>query len=43
MVDDKFLGLALDNDNESALTEERLTGWLSLIAADFGLPELATA
>lgn len=35
---DDFLGLALDLDNESSLTEERLAGWLELIAADFGLP-----
>lgn len=35
---DEFLGLALDLDNESSLTDERLAGWLELIAEDFGLP-----
>lgn len=38
VVDDHFLGLALDQDNESDLSEERLSGWLKLIAGDFGLP-----
>jgi len=37
VVDDHFLGLALDQDNQAALTPERLKGWLALIAADFGL------
>lgn len=36
--DDHFLGLALDLDNESMLTDERLSGWLVSIAGDFGLP-----
>ncbi|WP_138468322.1 flavodoxin [Poseidonocella sp. HB161398] len=40
-VDGEFLGLALDLDNESALTDERLAKWLDLIAADMGLPALA--
>lgn len=35
---DKFLGLALDQDSQSHLTEERLTAWLASIATDFGLP-----
>lgn len=43
VVDGEFLGLALDLDNEAALTDERLNGWLKLIAPDFGLPELAAA
>jgi flavodoxin I len=38
VVDDQFLGLALDQDNQSSQTEERLSGWLKLIAEDFGLP-----
>lgn len=38
VVDDKFVGLALDLDNQSGLTEERLTAWLSQIAPTFGLP-----
>lgn len=37
VVEGKFVGLALDLDNQSNLTEERLSGWLKLIAADFDL------
>lgn len=37
IIDDKFVGLALDLDNQSNLTEERLNGWLQSIAADFDL------
>ena len=37
VVDDSFVGLALDLDNQSALTEERLDAWLKQIAPDFGL------
>ena len=40
VVDDKFVGLALDLDNQSNLTEERLKTWLSSIAGDFGLEGL---
>ena len=36
--DGEFVGLALDLDNQSGLTEERLNVWLKLIAADFDLP-----
>ncbi len=38
IVDDKFVGLALDLDNQSGLTDERLDAWLKQIAPDFGLP-----
>lgn len=38
VVDDKFVGLALDLDNQSGLTEERLNAWLAQIAPTFGLP-----
>lgn len=38
VVDGKFVGLALDLDNQSGLTEERLDVWLRSIAADFELP-----
>lgn len=38
VLDDHFLGLALDQDNQSSETEARLNGWLESIAADFGLP-----
>ncbi len=37
IVDGRFVGLALDQDNQSDLTEERVTTWLSSIAPDFGL------
>jgi len=35
--DGKFVGLALDLDNQSNLTEERLGAWLGQIAAEFDL------
>lgn len=35
--DDKFVGLALDLDNQSDKTEERLDAWLGMIAEDFDL------
>lgn len=38
VVDGKFVGLALDLDNQTGLTEARLDAWLSLIAPDFDLP-----
>lgn len=38
IVDDKFVGLALDLDNQTNLTEDRLTTWLSQIAPEFDLP-----
>lgn len=41
VVDGEFLGLALDQDNQSALTEGRLKTWLDSIAAPFGLPSAA--
>lgn len=34
---DEFLGLGLDNDNEEALTEERIIIWAELIKDEFGL------
>lgn len=37
VVDGKFVGLALDLDNQSGLTEQRLQAWLQLIAGDFDL------
>lgn len=43
IVDGKFVGLALDLDNQSGLTDQRLDAWLKLIAADFALPSLAAA
>ena len=38
VLDDKFVGLALDLDNQSEQTATRLDAWLQLIAPDFGLP-----
>ena len=38
VVDGKFLGLALDLDNQSGQTEARLDAWLSIIAPEFNLP-----
>ena len=43
IVDDKFVGLALDLDNQAKLTEERLKAWFELIAEDFGLSEALSA
>jgi len=43
VVDDEFLGLALDLDNQNALTEVRLNSWLASIADVFGLPADATS
>ena len=37
-MDDKFVGLALDLDNQTPQTEARLDAWLNLIAPDFKLP-----
>ena len=34
---DEFVGLVLDLDNQSALTEERLTTWLDSIKPELGL------
>lgn len=38
LVDDKFVGLALDMDNQANLTDERLKTWLGMIAPAFDLP-----
>jgi len=35
MKEDNFFGLALDEDNQEELTEERLTKWLELIKKEF--------
>lgn len=34
---DKFVGLALDEDNQSDLTESRINTWVNLIKRDFNL------
>jgi len=38
ILDGKFVGLALDLDNQSGLTEGRIDAWLNQIAPDFDLP-----
>lgn len=38
VVDGKFVGLALDLDNQTPQTEARLDAWLNQIAPDFNLP-----
>jgi len=38
VVDDMFVGLVLDQDNQSGLTASRLDTWLGKIAPEFGLP-----
>lgn len=37
--DGEFMGLALDEDNESEKTEERIEAWLEQISADFGIED----
>ncbi|MBI5917966.1 MAG: flavodoxin [Nitrosomonadales bacterium] len=39
LVDDEFVGLVLDQENQKLLTDARLAAWLKQIAADFDLPE----
>lgn len=36
IVDDKFLGLPVDEDFESELTDERVQNWLEQLRPDFG-------
>lgn len=38
VLDDKFVGLALDLDNQAGQTADRVDRWLQQIAPDFGLP-----
>jgi len=35
--DGKFVGLALDEDNQSDLTDERIKTWVSQLKQEFGL------
>jgi flavodoxin I len=35
--DDKFVGLALDEDNQSELTEQRVKAWVSQLKSEFGV------
>ncbi|WP_163835148.1 flavodoxin [Spartinivicinus ruber] len=38
-----FVGLALDEDQQFELTDERIAGWLKLVKQDFGLQDSGTA
>jgi flavodoxin I len=38
LLDDEFVGLVLDQENQKSLTESRLENWLRLIAPAFNLP-----
>lgn len=38
LVDEQFVGLALDQENQKNLTDARLDSWLKLIASEFDLP-----
>lgn len=37
VIDGKFIGLAIDEDFEPELTDERIAGWIKAISADFGI------
>jgi len=37
VVDDMFLGLVIDEDNQDDLTDERLESWANQIKGDLGL------
>ncbi|MBU1776889.1 MAG: flavodoxin domain-containing protein, partial [Gammaproteobacteria bacterium] len=37
LVNDEFVGLALDQENQKLLTDTRVDAWLKLIAPEFGL------
>ena len=41
--DDHFIGLGLDEDNESELTDERIEAWLTVVLEEAGIPDLAAA
>lgn len=41
--DGKFMGLGIDDTNQSRLNTERLTGWIAQIAAEFALRPVAEA
>ena len=36
VIDDKFIGLPIDEDFEPELTDERLAGWIKLLKPEFG-------
>jgi flavodoxin I len=38
LLDDEFVGLVLDQENQKLLTDDRVAAWLKQIAPEFGLP-----
>ncbi|BBI99404.1 flavodoxin [Ferrigenium kumadai] len=38
LVDGEFVGLALDQENQKMLTDDRIEAWLKVIAMEFRLP-----
>jgi flavodoxin I len=38
LVNDEFVGLVLDQENQKLLTDARLEAWLKQIASELGLP-----
>ncbi len=38
LVNDEFVGLVLDQENQKMLTDSRLDAWLKQISPEFGLP-----
>lgn len=37
LMNDKFVGLVLDQENQKLLTDERVAQWLKMIAPEFGM------
>lgn len=35
LIDDQFVGLVLDEDNQSSLTDERIEGWVKILKKEF--------
>ena len=38
LVNDEFVGLVLDQENQKILSDARLDAWLKQISPEFGLP-----
>ncbi len=43
VIDDVFIGLALDEDNQSDLSRERIQAWVQTVLEEFGLAEPVAA
>ena len=37
MRDGKFVGVALDDDNQADLTDERIEAWVNQVKTEFGV------